>query len=93
MQYNPHLHAENTQKPMKTPEHSFSLDHNFMRDRCKSTSYWKQTVDFFLKEATKALTSFYLVVKDHIWETKNVQLESSRLKMALNIKSLREDFF
>lgn len=71
----------------KKPEHSFSLDHNFMRDRCKSTCYWKHIL--FLKEVIKALTSFYLMAKNLTWEIKNVNLESFRLKMALNMKSLR----
>lgn len=72
----------------KNPEHSFFLDHNFMRDRCKSTCYWKQTIYFFLKKWSKP-SPFYLMVKNLIWEIKNVNLESFRLKMALTIKSLR----
>lgn len=71
---------------MKNPEHSFSLDHNFIRDSCKEHLLLK-AVDIFYKEVIKALKIFYLMVKDIFCVIRNVNLDTFRWKMALNIKS------
>lgn len=71
---------------MKNPQHSFSLDHNIIRDRCKEHLLLK-TDNIFLKGVIKALKIFYLMVKDIFCVIRNVNLETFRQKMALNIKS------
>lgn len=71
---------------MKNPEHSYSLDHNFMRGRCKEHLLLK-TANIFLKEVIKVLKIFYLMVKDIFCVIRIVNLETFRWKMALNIKS------
>lgn len=71
---------------MKNPEHLCSLHHNFRRDRCNEHLLLK-THNIFLKELIKTLKIFYLMVKDIFWVIRNVNLETFRWKMALNIKS------
>lgn len=71
---------------MKNPEHLYSLDHNFRRGRCNEHLLLK-THNIFLKELIKTLKIFYLMVKDIFWVIRNVNLETFRWKMALNIKS------
>lgn len=62
-----------------------------MRDKHKSSFLLKTGNILLLKEVLKALTNFYLIVKDLIQQIKEVHLESFRLKMALNMKSSRQD--
>lgn len=71
---------------MKNPEHSYSLDHNSRRGRCNEHLLLK-THNIFLKELIKTLKIFYLMVKDIFCVIRNVNLETFRWKMALNIKS------